>query len=148
MRIVGLDVGDRRIGVAVSDALGLTAQPLTVLHRGRAEEDLIAICALIERQGAAAVVVGLPLTLRGERGPQAEKVVAFGQRLRRRLAVPVHFLDERLTTMQGSRALAELGMRHKQRKPVVDRVAAQLLLQQFLDMRRSREPSGTHKVGG
>ena len=139
MRILGLDVGDRRIGIAVSDALGLTAQPLAVLGRRSLAEDLGAIRTLVEHHEASAVVVGLPLTLRGARGPQAEKVVAFTEQLRQAVTAPVHLLDERLTTVQGSRALTEMGMRHKQKKSVVDQVAAQLILQQFLDMQRHRE---------
>ena len=139
MRTLGLDIGDRRIGVAVSDALGLTAQPLTVLVRRSLAEDLGVIRTLVEHHGVSAVAVGLPLTLRGARGPQAEKVVAFTEQLRQAVAVPVHLIDERLTTVQGSRALTEMGLRHKQKKSVVDRVAAQLILQQFLDMQRHRE---------
>ena len=139
MRVLGLDVGDRRIGVAVSDALGLTAQPLAVLTRQSLAADLDVIRTLVDHHGASAVVVGLPLTLRGERGPQAEKVVAFTEQLRRGVAVPIHLIDERLTTVQGSRALTEMGVGHKRKKAVVDQVAAQLILQQFLDLQRHRE---------
>jgi putative Holliday junction resolvase len=118
-----LDIGERRIGVALSDALGLTAQPLMAQH------------------AVQAVVVGLPLTLRGEQGPQANKVIAFVDALRRQAAVPVELLDERLTTVQGARALQEAGRTAKQRKRVVDRVAAQLILQHYLEVKRpsSRE---------
>ena len=138
MRILGLDVGERRIGVALSDALGLTAQGLTVLERRTPPTDLEVICALAERHGVEAIVVGLPLTLRGERGPQAQRTMAFAAALRRRVSVPVEFVDERLTTVQGERALLATGASRRKRKQVIDRVAAQLILQQFLDVKHAR----------
>ena len=139
MRVLGLDVGDRRIGVAVSDSLGLTAQRVTVLERRGPSRDVEAVQALVERYGASAVVVGLPLTMRGERGVQAEKVSAFSEALRRRVAVPIELVDERLTTVQGARALRETGASRRTRKAVIDQVAAQLILQDFLDRQRPRE---------
>jgi len=138
MRILGLDVGDRRIGVALSDPIGLTAQPVTTLDRRNPSGDVDAIKALVERHGVGLVVVGLPLTLRGEQGPQAKKVVAFAERMRQRLAIPVQLLDERLTTIQGTRSLLETGASSRKRKQVIDQVAAQLILQQFLDTHRAR----------
>lgn len=139
-RILGLDVGDRRIGIALSDALGLTAQPLTVLERRSAAADLNTICALVESHDVRLIVIGLPLTLRGEQGIQADKVTAFVRGLERRLSVPVRLVDERMTTVQGQRALREMGASHRKQKPVIDQVAAQLILQQFLDM-QPREPA-------
>lgn len=139
MRVLGLDVGDRRIGVAVSDSLGLTAQRVTVLERRGPSRDVEAVQALVAQYGASAVVVGLPLTMRGERGVQAEKVAAFAEALRRRVAVPIEFVDERLTTVQGARALRETGASRRTRKAVIDQVAAQLILQDFLDRQRPRE---------
>ena len=134
MRVLGLDVGDRRIGIAMSDSLGLTAQRLTVLERRGPEADVTALCALITQHNVDALVVGLPLTMRGIRGIQAEKVSAFIERVRRRTSVPVHWVDERLTTVQGTRALQETG-RARRPKGTIDQVAAQLILQQFLDTR-------------
>ncbi len=139
MRVLGLDVGDRRIGVAVSDALGLTAQRVAVLERRGMSRDVEAVQALVEQYGACAVVVGLPLTMRGERGVQAGKVTVFADALRRRIAVPVELLDERLTTVQGARALRETGASRRRRKAAIDQVAAQLILQDFLDRRRQHE---------
>lgn len=136
MRVLGLDVGDRRIGVALSDPLGITAQRLTVVERQRLPADVEAVRALVERHAVERVVVGLPLTLRGTTGPQAEKVTAFADALRRRLAVPVQFIDERLTTVQGERALVAAGATRRRRKQLIDQVAAQLILQQFLDAQR------------
>lgn len=137
MRILGLDVGDRRIGIALSDSLGITAQPLLVLERRGAGRDVDAVGRLIEQHGVTAVVVGLPLTMRGERGVQANKVIAFSEALRRRTPVPVQWLDERLTTAQGERALIEAGASRRARKRAIDQVAAQLILQQFLDTQRA-----------
>jgi putative Holliday junction resolvase len=133
MRVLGLDVGQRRIGVAVSDPLGLTAQRLTVLQRGGSREDVAAVCALIMQHQAEAVVVGLPLTLKGTHGPQAQRVASFAQALQQQSPVPVHLVDERLTTAQGERALLATGTLRRRRKQVIDQVAAQLILQQYLD---------------
>lgn len=139
-RILGLDVGDARIGVALSDPLGLTAQRLTVIERTAPAQDVEVVQALVTQHGVQAVVIGLPLTMRGERGPQARKVAAFSEALRHRLAMPVELIDERLTTVQGSRALQETGTRGRKRKAVIDQVAAQLILQQYLDMAREAPP--------
>ena len=134
MRVLGLDVGDRRIGVALSDALGITAQQLTVLERHAMSADVQAVEQLIAHHHAEHLVVGMPLTMAGAQGPQAKKVVAFVDGLRRRLTVPIHWIDERLTTVQGQRALREIGASRRKRHQVIDQVAAQLILQQFLDM--------------
>lgn len=135
-RILGIDYGDRHIGVAMSDALELTAQRLTLLDHTTTPRDVEAIVALAEEHGVSALVVGLPLTMRGEQGPQAKKVMAFCDALRRRTKTPVHVLDERLTTVQGQRALLETDTSRRKRKLLIDQVAAQLILQQFLDAKR------------
>jgi putative Holliday junction resolvase len=136
MRVLGLDVGDKRIGIAISDTLGLTAQRLSVLQRSALKADVQAIQALVQEHQASAVVLGLPLTLAGVEGPQAKKVQHFAEALQRALAVPVQLLDERLTTVQGERALLATGASRKKRKSVIDQVAAQLILQQYLDAKR------------
>ena len=143
MRILGLDVGERRIGVALSDPLGLTAQRLTVLTRQNATADLEAIRGFVEQHGVGIIVVGLPLTMRGERGVQARRIEAFVQRLRHRVPVPVQYIDERLTTVQGERALIDMGSSRRRRKQLIDQVAAQLILQQFLDSQQQTTTSGT-----
>ena len=140
MRVLGLDVGERRIGVALSDPLGLTAQRLTIIHRRALNEDIEAVRTLAVEHDVETVVLGLPLTMRGERGVQAQKVMAFAQRLRARLAVPVEFVDERLTTVQGERALLATDTSRRKRKQMIDEVAAQLILQQFLETRHRSEP--------
>ena len=136
MRLLGLDVGDRRIGVSLSDSLGLTAQPLTVVERRREAEALSAIRALVSRHQVEKIIVGLPLTMRGTPGPQSDKVTAFVEALRRQVTVPIQLLDERLTTVQGTRTLQALGTTGRRRKQLIDQVAAQLILQQFLDTHR------------
>jgi putative Holliday junction resolvase len=135
IRVMGLDVGEVRIGVALSDPLGITAQRLAVIERTGSAEDMAALRRLAEQHGVTSIVVGLPLTMRGERGPQAQKVLAFADTLRTALDLPVELIDERLTTVQGARALRETGMRSRKQKTRIDQVAAQLILQQFLDAR-------------
>ena len=139
MRVLGLDVGQRRIGVALSDSLGLTAQRLTVLMRQSLKGDLEAIVKLVSQHQVDSIIVGLPLTLRGECGPQAQRVLGFANALRHRVTVPVQLVDERLTTAQGERALLETDTSRRKRKQVIDQVAAQLILQQYLDTHRERQ---------
>ena len=135
-RIVGLDVGDRRIGVAVSDALGLSAQPSPTVTRRSLAEDVTAIERLVVSCEAAEVVVGLPKTLNGTIGPQAQKVLAFADALKARLAVPVTTWDERFTTVEAERVLLEADMSRAKRKKVIDGLAAGLILQGYLESRR------------
>ena len=135
-RVLGLDVGDVRIGVALSDPLGITAQRLTVLERTGLAKDIAAVRALVDQHGATRVVIGMPLKMQGERGIQAHKVESFATALERVGSVPVTFVDERLTTVQGERALRETNTRGKKRKRVIDQIAAQLILQQYLDTAR------------
>lgn len=137
-RVIGLDVGDRRIGVAVSDALGLSAQPSpTVTRRGLAE-DVKAIEQVVVASEAVEVVVGLPMMLNGTLGPQAKKVLAFAEALKARLSIPVTTWDERFTTCEAERVLLEADMSRAKRKTVVDRVAAVLILQGYLASRSLR----------
>ena len=133
MRMLGLDLGEKRIGVALSDPLGLTAQRLTLLESRGTAKDLDAVRRLAAQHGVEAVVVGLPLTLQGGQGPRAKRVIAFCEALRRHMTIPVHLVDERLTTVQGERALLETGTSRRKRKQVIDQVAAQLILQHYLE---------------
>lgn len=136
MRVVGLDVGDRRIGAALSDPLGITAQRLTVLERRTTPADIEAIAHLVSEHQAQAVVVGLPLMMRGEIGEQAQRVLEFADALRAALPCPVHLMDERLTTVQSERALLETDTPRRKRKQLIDQLAAQLILQSYLDTAR------------
>ncbi|MCL5677486.1 MAG: Holliday junction resolvase RuvX [Firmicutes bacterium] len=137
MRVLGLDVGDRRIGVAVSDELLLTAQGVAVIQRQGLDSDLRQVETIIERHGGAGLVVGLPRNMDGSLGPQAEKVRRFAEQLERRTGLPVQFWDERLTTVAAERVLLEGDVRRARRKQVIDRQAAILILQGYLDRRRT-----------
>ena len=133
-RYLGLDVGNRRIGVAVSDELGLTAQPVLTLERRRSRrEDLRSLARLARRFGVAGIVAGNPLLLSGDLSPQAEKTQAFVTELGELTGLPVHLWDERLTTHEAHRILYEAGHARQQHRRVVDQVAATLILQSFLD---------------
>jgi putative Holliday junction resolvase len=131
-RIMGLDVGDRRIGVAVSDPLGLTAQPLMTLVRTNRRQDLKSLLRLIRRYDCAEIVVGNPLHMSGDQSPQAAKAQAFAQMLREETGLPVHLWDERLTTTEAHRHLHAAGRPGSEHKAVVDQVAAVLILEGWL----------------
>jgi putative Holliday junction resolvase len=140
-RHLGLDVGDRRIGVALSDETATLASPLMTVTRVGGGKDAEMLADLARRHEAAAVVVGLPLNMDGTRGPQAEKVLGLVEALRRRLeGVPVVTRDERLTTVEAEEQLRESGMGWKERKRVVDQVAAVVILQEYLDERAAAPP--------
>lgn len=133
-RYLALDVGTKRIGVAVSDELGLTAQPVLTLERRRNQrEDLRSIARLCRRFGVTGIVVGNPLTMTGEAGAQAAKVQAFAAELGELASLPIHLWDERLTTHEAHQLLYEAGHARQDHGRVVDQVAATLILQSFLD---------------
>ena len=136
MRILGLDVGDKTIGVAVSDELGLTAQGVTVRQRTSLAADLLFLRQLCAQYEVTAIVVGLPKNMDGSLGPQAQKTLAFIEHVRRAAAVPVVAWDERLTTRAAERALIETNTSRYRRKAVRDRLAAQLILQSYLEWHR------------
>ena len=136
-RIMALDVGGRRIGVALSDTTRVLAVPLTTLRAEPRQRAIGEIVELVARHEVAEVVVGLPLTLRGEIGPQAKLIQAFAEELQAALVVPVHLFDERLTTVAAERLMQELGIKPERRRERIDEVAASIILQDFLDSRRS-----------
>lgn len=137
-RVLALDVGGRRIGVALSDPTRVLASPLTTLRAEPRARVLAEIAALVQRHEVAEIVVGLPLTLSGEIGPQAQLVQEFARQLQQELSVPLHLLDERLTTVAAERMMMDLGMKPEQRKARIDEVAASIILQDFLDAGRER----------
>jgi len=139
MRYLGLDVGDRRIGVALSDETGTLASALLTYERVGPRKDLKAIGQLVRERGAGEVVVGLPRRLDGELGPQAQKVVAFMDALRPVVGVPVVPWDERFTSVVAQQALIEAGVSRRDRKAVIDKVSATLILQNYLDYRKLAE---------
>ena len=133
-RYLALDVGTKRIGVAVSDELGLTAQPVLTLERRRSpREDLRSLARLCRRYMVAGIVVGNPLRLSGEISPQAVKVQSFAAALEELTGLPVHLWDERLTTHEAHQLLYESGHARQTHRRVVDQVAATVILQSFLD---------------
>lgn len=145
-RFLGLDIGTRRIGVAVSDELGVTAQPvLTLERRGNKREDLRSLARLCRRYGVAGIVVGNPLHLSGEAGARAEKTRAFADALGELTGLPIHMWDERLTTHEAHQVLYEAGRKRQEHKRVVDQVAAVLILQGYLDGSREKGNEGTRE---
>jgi putative Holliday junction resolvase len=134
-RILGLDVGARRIGIAISDPLGLTAQGLTTLQRRNRRYDLAELRKLLEDHQIREIVVGNPLRMSGESGIQAEKMASFAAQLEKAFGIPLHLWDERLSTAEAHRLLDETEIRDSRRKEVIDKMAAVLILQSFLDAR-------------
>ena len=141
-RILGLDVGDRRVGVAVSDELGLTAQPVMTLVRKNRRLDLSSLRRLVRKYGCNQVVVGNPLYMSGDVSPQALKSQALAQDLQSETGVQVTLWDERLSTTEAHRHLDAAGHQPGKRRGVIDQVAAVLILQSFLDSRRTDEAAG------
>lgn len=133
MRTMGLDVGSKTIGVAVSDSLGLTAQGITTIYRRNAKEDVNAVKELAQKYEVELLVLGLPRNMNGTYGPQVEMVKSFARKLEKELRLPVCFFDERLTTVAADKALMEADLTRKRRREAVNRVAASLILQGFLD---------------
>jgi len=136
-RILGLDVGSKRIGVAVSDPLGITAQGLATIRRQNKRLDFERLRELISEFGIAEIVVGLPLRMSGVEGTQSEKMRQFAEELRQRFNLPVHLWDERLTSAQANRLLRETEMSIQRRGQVVDQMAAVLILQNWMESRSS-----------
>ena len=136
-RLLGVDLGSKRIGLALSDETGFLASAHSILEsRGRAR-DAAGVAEVAKASGADTIVLGLPLSLGGDEGPQAEKARRFGDALAKH-ALEVHFWDERLTTLEAQRYLRDAGMRPAKRAQTLDAVAAAILLQSYLDARRAR----------
>lgn len=141
---MGLDLGSKRVGVALSDLSGTIATPFTVLQRSRQRaEDHRAIRRLVEDEEVDVVVVGLPLSLDGTLGPAARTAIAEAEALATVLTVPVETYDERLTTVTADQALMQARMRAEARRRVVDKVAAAVMLQSWLDHRRALQDGGS-----
>lgn len=136
-RYLGLDVGTKRIGIAVSDELGVTAQPVMTLEtRRNPREDLRSIARLARRYAVAAIVVGNPLHISGDQSPRAARVQAFAADLGALTGLPIHLWDERLTTREAHDILYQAGHARQEHRNMVDQVAATLILQSFLDEHR------------
>ena len=132
-RALGIDLGEARIGLAISDELGMLAHPLETV-RVRETPDVIShIVAIAARDGVNVIVVGLPRNMDGSYGPAAEKARAFAEKLRAKTSAEIKLWDERLTSLAAQKALHEAGLNTKKSRPILDQVAAQLILQGYLD---------------
>ena len=134
-RVLGLDVGSRTIGLAVSDPLGITAQGLETIRRKNKRSDFEQLTGVIRQYEVSEIVVGYPLRLSGAEGIQSQKMQHFAEDLRKKFALPVHLWDERLTSSQANRLLREFDLSIKKRADAVDRMAAILILQSWMDAR-------------
>lgn len=132
-RCLGLDVGDKRIGVAVSDELGISANAVEVVQRQEGAGAIARLLAIIKEYEVSQVVVGLPRMMDGSVGIQANKVMEFTDHLKESLSVPVEYWDERLSTLAAEQVLIEANVRREKRKKVIDKLAAVVILQSYLD---------------
>ena len=135
-RIMGLDIGDKTIGVSVSDLMGLTAQGVTTIKRVGKKKDIEAIKQIIAEKQVNKIVSGLPKNMNGTVGPQGEKVQKFCELLKEETNLPIEFWDERLSTVAAERSLIEGNVRRENRKKVIDMLAAVIILQGYLDSKR------------
>jgi putative holliday junction resolvase len=133
MRILGLDVGDRTIGIAISDPLGYTAQGITTIRRKGEKSDIEELKKLCDEYNVDTIVSGLPKNMNGTLGPQSEKVIEFCNKIKEVIDVPIKMWDERLTTVAAQRAMLEADMSRSKRKKLVDKIAATYILQGYLD---------------
>ncbi|EJW17119.1 Holliday junction resolvase RuvX [Paenibacillus alvei] len=138
MKILGLDYGDRRIGVAISDAFGWTAQGLEVIERRKPEDDLKRLGDIVKEHGVEAIVLGLPKNMNGTVGPRGELSMSFAEQLKQSFGLPVHLWDERLSTVSAERTLLEADVSRKKRRQVIDKMAATIILQTYLDYQSRR----------
>ncbi|MCG7410310.1 Holliday junction resolvase RuvX [Paenibacillus sp. ACRRX] len=138
MRILGLDYGDRKIGVAVSDAFGWTAQGLEVIVRRNDEDDMRRLETLVKEHEVEEIVLGLPKNMNGSIGPRGEISMSFAETLKQSFGLPVHLWDERLSTVSAERTLIEADVSRKKRRQVVDKMAATIILQTYLDYQSRR----------
>ena len=138
MRVMALDVGEKKIGVAISDALLLTAQARPTLRRKDLKSDLSTLGRLAEENEVHEIVVGNPLHMSGKESLQSEKVAKFAKELRSALNLPVVFWDERLTSFAAEQHLEEMGLNWRQRREHIDKIAAMIILQSYLDSRSGK----------
>ena len=136
-RVIAIDLGARRIGVAMTDGLGLTAQPLDTIARHGGQRDLDAIAALVTTHGAERIILGLPLDPDGERGRAAKSVEAFAVRLRAAVGVPVELIDESFSTVEAEEVLLAADVSRARRREVIDKMAAAVILRRWLDTQTS-----------
>ena len=133
MRIMGLDVGEKRIGIALSDQLGWTAQGHSVLTRSSLQQDLQYLADLCAANEVGTIVVGFPRNMNGTVGPKGQEIMEFGKVLQDHIGLPIEYWDERLTTVAAQRVLLEANVTRRKRKQVIDKLAAVNILQGYLD---------------
>jgi len=133
MRILGLDIGSKRIGVAISDPLGITAQGVMTLERESDEADFEHLRAIVSEREVGEIVVGLPLNMNGSHGPQAKAATLFADAIKEKLNLPVKLWDERMSTSQVERIMIDGGASRAKRKKKIDKLAAQVILQSYLN---------------
>ena len=133
-RILGLDLGQKTIGVAISDPLGFTAQGLTTIRRGSKEKDIEDLKKICDEYKVETIVIGLPKNMNGTLGPSGEIAMAFGKLLEEEFQIEIKFWDERLTTVAAHKAMLEADLSRNKRKKIVDKVASTYILQGYLDM--------------
>ena len=136
-RTAGLDVGERTIGIAVSDLLGITAQGLDTIRRNNTEADLEHVINIIKDYDVNLVVIGLPKNMNNTLGPSADRAREFGDELAKKIDIEIKYWDERLTTVSAQRTLLEGDVSRKKRKQLVDKVAAVMILQNYMDSNKS-----------
>ena len=146
-RVLGLDVGSRRIGIAVSDLLGITAQGLETLERRNKRYDFECLARVIREYEIREIVVGLPLRMSGAEGTQSEKMRLFAEEVHERFGLPVHLWDERLTSAEANRFLRETDLSIEKRGKAVDRMAAILILQGWMQSRRISSDASSRDAG-
>ena len=132
-RVLGIDHGDARIGLAISDELGMLAHPLETIHIATTPDPIARIAEIVGRDQIGIIILGLPRTMSGTYGPASEKVRAFAEELKVKVACPVKLWDERLTSVAAQKSLHQSGKNVKKSRAVIDQVAAQLILQGYLD---------------
>ncbi|MBP2031564.1 putative Holliday junction resolvase [Clostridium algifaecis] len=133
MRILGLDIGDRTIGVAISDPLGITAQGITTIRRKSRDKDIDELSKICSDYNVELIISGLPKNMNGTLGPQSEKVMDFCDFIYEKIKIPIKMWDERLTTVAANRAMLEADLSRAKRKKIVDKLAATYILQGYLD---------------
>jgi putative Holliday junction resolvase len=138
-RILALDLGEKRIGVAVSDAMNIIAQAIGTIERRDIKSDIKKIAGLTKEYGASRIIIGLPFNMSGSQGKGCQQAIDFANALKKEMPIDVEMVDERLTTAQGERVLIEADLSRKKRRKNIDKLAAQLILQGYLD-------SNTHNV--
>jgi len=136
LRVMALDYGEKRIGIALSDPLGITAQGMKVLERTSLKKDIAFLADTCREEEVAEIVLGLPRNLNGSLGPKAREVEKFGEALQQRLDLPVLYYDEWLSTVAAEKVLLEADLSRKKRKKVIDKTAAVIILQSYLDSKR------------